>query len=195
MAKIALFLIIGCLQMNLFSEIEKVSFNWTAGLCPQNCVIGLEQQLRQYPEIDSIVINQAGGQLTWKPNQIFSFIPLNQASRMVGIRILTTRVKVKGRIVESGGTFYIVSTGDNSRIQLIGPIQPSPDRYVIQQSIDSHPLSDAMKARLIEFEQKNKEVVVDGPLFEPARMMFLALIVENLTSAKEQQEDASPKKR
>lgn len=173
-----------CSHTDLFSEIKVISFNWTPGLCPQNCEVELERQLRTVPEIENVVINQNGGRISWKPDLQFSFVPINQASRMTGIRILTTRIKVKGKIEESMGNFYIVSSGDNTRIQLLGPIEASVDRYVIQQNIDSHPLTPNIRAQLMEAEKKKQLVSIDGPLFEPERIIILAMIIENITEEK-----------
>lgn len=174
-----------CLSLSTFvaAEVQMVLITWTPQICQEGCAQGLQEYLSQIPQVSNVAVNMASGSATleWKKNQPYSFAPINFATRVIGIpRILYARMRVRGTIQHSQGIYNIISTGDNTPIRLLSPIQPQPGQYTIQTSIDSHPLTPEMQQRLKEIELKRQTVIIDGTIFEPVRLTFPALIIESI---------------
>ncbi len=175
---VAVFL--GCV-LPLFGEVTQVILNWQAGLCSNVCIQELEKRLKQIPSVQELSFNPSAGMATmrWSSGATFWFEPFNTATRMVGIRLSTIRVKVTGKIVKEGSLFSLHSTGDSTRFRLIGPLKASIENYTIQENVANYPLSPQMIEQLKELADKQTAVTISGPLFEPNRPALI-LIVEDL---------------
>ncbi|MBA3721505.1 MAG: hypothetical protein H0W88_03795 [Parachlamydiaceae bacterium] len=167
---------------SLPAEIGKILIKWNAALCLDTCIPTLSNQFRGIPGVTDFQINPSAGvaELHWAPQYPFSIVPFNNATRMVGIRMSNMRVQVRGFITHDPYNFYIVSLGDNSRFQLIGPIRPQVGNYVIRQNIANHPLAPDVQQKLLQAEGSGQIVTVEGPLFEPTRLNLI-LITEQIT--------------
>jgi hypothetical protein len=165
------------------AEIQTVTVRWTSGLCDKGCSDKVGASLRKLKGADQVTINQGSGSasIKWKKNIPFNFYDVNVAMRVVGPRIRDVRMQVSGHIVQDGKNYYLVSTGDNSRFTLLGPVQASTHQYSIQYNPAVHPLTAEMIALLQKAEKANVEVTIDGPLFEPHRAPPMYFIIENLT--------------
>lgn len=164
----------------LYGEIQWVSIQWTAGLCRESCVKGLNGQFSRIDGVSEIRINQDAGQATliWKPNAPFLYTQVRNAMAMIGLYVRSMRIKVRGTLIHDRNTVVLVSLGDNTRFVLRGPITPSPDRMVQKYSMYSHPLSAELSGELLDVERAKKLIIIEGPLFEPERAPPLQLIVE-----------------
>ena len=165
----------------LFGEIQQIILTWQAGLCSNTCIQALEKRLKEIPAVQELRFNPSAGMATmhWSAGATFWFEPFNTATRMVGIRLSTIRLKVSGKVVKEGSFFYLNSTGDTSRFRLIGPLQASAENYTIQQNVTNYSLSPQMVAQLNEWADKKTTISVSGPLFEPNRPALI-LIVEDM---------------
>lgn len=173
------------------AEVQMVLITWTPQICQETCAQGLQKYLSEIPQVANVAVDMGSGSatLTWKPNQPYSFSPINFATRVIGIpRILYARMRVRGTIQGSGKIYNIISTGDNTAIRLLSPIQPQPGQYTIQTSIDTHPLTPEIIQRLQEAQSKRQTVVIEGTIFEPVRSIFPALIIESLKVEKKEEE-------
>ena len=93
------------------------------------------------------------------------------------------RDRVRGTIVHYYDKLFLVSLGDGSRFELLGPLIIEPNRYTIKANIANHPLPADRLDRLLEAERRNELITIEGPLFEP-QWYRLALIVEKVTYPK-----------
>lgn len=166
---------------NLQADIEKILIKWNAALCRDVCIPNLQSKFRSVGGVTDFQINPSAGvaELHWRPRYPFSLVPFNTAMRSVGIRMLNIRVRVTGTIAHDSYNVYLVSLGDNSRFQLIGPIRPEIGQYVIRQNIANHPLSPEVLQRLLSTEAGGQTVTIEGPLFEPNRYNLI-LITEQI---------------
>jgi hypothetical protein len=166
------------------AEIQRVNVQWTAQLCQDSCVRGLRDQFLRQSGVADADINQSAGQATlrWKPNVPFTYTAIQNAMSMIGLHINTLRVMAKGRISHDSNSVRLTSGGDGTVFVLLGLIQPSPTQYVQKYNVATHQLNDDMRDYLLQFEQSDQEVSIDGPLFEPWRSppMALQLIVEKI---------------
>lgn len=174
------------------AEIQRVNVQWTAPLCQDSCVRGLRDQFLRQSGIADVDINQAAGQATlrWKPNIPFTYTAIHNAMSMIGLHINTLRVMAKGYISHDSNSVRLTSSGDGTVFVLLSVIQPSPTDYVQKYNVATHQLSDFERDNLIQFEQNNQEVSIDGPLFEPWRSppMALQLIVEKIQPVEKPQQ-------
>lgn len=177
------------LSISLQAEVSMVIITWAPQVCQEACGRGLHKYLSEIPQVADVAIDLNGGSATlkWKPNQPYSFVPIDFATRVIGIpRILTARMRVRGTVQHNQDVFNLISIGDNTAIRLLSPIQPQPGRYVIQTSIDNHKLTEEMKEKLLEIESKQELVTVEGPIFEPVRSLFPAVIIEYIKAEKKE---------
>lgn len=161
-----------CFCLSLAAEIESVSLTWDPVPCKLNCQEILMKNLQRANGVASATIQGDVGraELTWKPTVPFSFVPLNGALRMVGVREKTVRVKVTGTITGSGKNFSIVSRGDRTNFVLINRVGThDPSLYVNEYSRTNRDLTPEIANQLLEGKNKNKIAVITGLLFEPYR--------------------------
>lgn len=174
-----------CLSNNLMAEIETVRIKWTPSLCRlESCIKGLEQQFRRVRGVADVEIDQPGGQtiLRWRPDVQFTYPAVYTAMAMIGLSVDDIHLRVRGRIVHDAQNVFLISTGDETRFQLFGPIQAKQLEYNVQYNVIVHPLPDDIRARLLEAEKTRKNVLIEGPLLMPERSPPdpLQLIVERL---------------
>lgn len=155
----------------LKGEIEEIIINWNAFKCQESCVAQIEQNFSAIKEVSNFKIHPDIGSATmkWSTTQQFSYEPFRYAAAAVGIRISTMRVRVKGTVAQDSQNMYIVSSGDGTRFQLIGPLQTEPGRYIPNYSLTTHPLTPHLREKLIKAERNKLTVVISGPLFLPSK--------------------------
>lgn len=170
------------------AEIETVTVRWTEALCDKGCADLVATHLRKLQGADVVKVNQSSGtaDIQWKKDRPFNFYDINMAMRTVGPRIKDVRMKVKGTVVQDGKSFILISSGDNTRFILLGPIQASTRQYSVQYNPVAHPLTPQMQSLLIDAQKQKTIVTIDGPLFEPFRAPPMYLILENLTTPDKQ---------
>lgn len=181
-----LFIILASL---LEAEIQSFTMIWNQQLCTPTCAAQLAQRLsKNTPGVEKAEVSQAAGRadVVWSKNVPFSFQPINNAVRFVGIRPRLFRIKVRGTIqVVNGRDFTLISTGDNTPFVLRGPIQPSTTRYTEQYNPQSHFLNQQLVQQLSEIARLRQTVVIDGPFFEPFRSPPNQLIIESISVEEE----------
>lgn len=158
-----------CTQ-DLRAEIEEIVVTWNAFKCQDTCVQQIQQQLNSIKGVKKINANPSSGAavIEWDPNVQLSYEPFRYASSAVGIKIISMRVRVKGKISHDGDNMYVISDKDGTRFHLIGPIHTEPGRYIPKYSLDTHPLPDNTKEQLMTLEKAGRSVVISGPLFLPS---------------------------
>lgn len=175
---------------SLQGEIENIIIRWNAQLCLDVCTPNLQTNLQQANGPINIQINPQAGTATmgWNPRVPFSFSPLNTASRMTGIRILDTRLRVKGTVIQQGDSFILVSSGDNTPFPLGGTLNVAQTgNYVIVNNIANYPLSPDMRAQLSDAVKQRQVVTVEGPLFEPTFYTNTLIIAQLIAPKKDEQ--------
>lgn len=175
-------LILSLASMQLTAEVQEVILIWQPGLCGPKCVEALYKQLGKIGGLDKMAIDEGQGRasLIWKTNAPFAFQPINNAVRMVGIRVNDLRLKVTGSIVQNGNQLKLISRGDNTAFNLINPLVPQQNRYSTPRSIFNRQLSPETTATLLDL-MKNKQIVtIEGQFFEPYRSPPINLVVENI---------------
>ncbi|MBA3957486.1 MAG: hypothetical protein H0X51_03705 [Parachlamydiaceae bacterium] len=179
-----------CCQFVLQAEVQKVTIKWTAMACKELCVQGLAKQFYLIKGVSNVQIDQGAGQaiLTWKPDQIFTFAPINTAMSMIGLAINNIQIKVRGTVRHDDRTVTLVSIGDGTLFQLIGPVMPSPSQYVIQYNTGSRTLPPHLREELLEGEAGSQVAMIEGPLLMPERSPPLQLVIERLQFSKPQEE-------
>lgn len=167
--------LLGCfiiVQTTLSAEIEMVTLTWDPTPCQQTCQVNLQKRLTAAAGVASADVHGDVGQaqLQWKPGSPFSFVPLNGALRLVGLREKTVRVKVSGTITGGGKNFAIVSRGDNTNFVLLNRVAPTePSFYTNEYSRTNRDLSQELIDKLQEGKKKKQIAIVEGLLFEPYR--------------------------
>jgi hypothetical protein len=166
----------------LNAEIEWITIRWTSSLCLDSCVKGLRARFSQIDGVADVYIDQAAGQakLKWKPNKTFSYTPIHGAMAMIGLYIKDIHMKVHGTIMHDRQNVYLISSGDNTRFQLLGPVQVNTTGYSMQASATSHPLTNETKSLLLDVENKKGSVSIEGPLFQAWRAPPLYLITDQV---------------
>lgn len=168
----------------VIAEVQKLTIKWSAGLCNITCSDLLRNAFLKIPSVADVEMNQPAGQaeIHWKPNQKISFIPINAAMSRVGLAIEDIRIKVRGTITHDDRGVTLISLGDSTPFQLLGPVVPDKNRYVIQYSPYTHPISPEMREELLQGEKEEKVATISGPLFMPERSppFPLMIIVENI---------------
>ncbi len=169
----------------LFAEIETVSLTWDNRQCLEGCTQLINKQLSKLKEVASVTTSQQNGIATmqWKTGVPFTFKPVNDAIKRVGIHVETLRIKLRGTIVQKNRKFYIISLGDETTFNLLGTASddPSKNRYVIQTSRFNRPLSDEQKKMLTDAMKNKLTVTIEGPIYQPYQFPPLDLIIENIS--------------
>ncbi len=185
-----LFIILSTLAAPLLkAEIQSFTMIWNQQLCTPTCAAQLGERLsRNTPGVQKAEVSQAAGRadVVWDPRVPFSFQPINNAVRFVGIRPRLFRIKVRGTVqAVNGRDFTLISTGDNTPFVLRGPIQPSLNRYTEQYNPQTHFLNPQLIQQLSEIARLRQTVIIEGPFFEPFRSPPNQLIIETLSVEEE----------
>lgn len=183
-----LFFLLSCSILSLYTsyahaEVEKIILKWNSAVCQRSCVEGLLSQLNRIPGVAEAKMSGGAGvlEIRWKPDHPFSYYPIKTAMQMIGLHIDDLRLTVRGTLSHSANQVFLNSLGDSSRFVLMSPTRPGTNRYVESKSLYTHELSPDLRAQLMEKENTNTVVTVEGPLFEPEqRSPPYFLIVESL---------------
>jgi len=170
-------------QFSLFANIQTVTLRWTAGQCSSSCIRGLTDQYNKLAGVSSVQMDQNAGQaiLTWRPNVIFSYPQLQAATAMIGIFLQEIRMRVTGTITHDDQNFALISIGDGTTFQLLGPLTPSSSGMTIIANPATHPLPPYLQEQLLTAENNQQIVTVEGPLFEAHRSPPLYLIAGSVS--------------
>ncbi len=98
---------------------------------------------------------------------------------MIGLSINELRVKVKGHISHDQQKVSLTSKPDGSIFILKSPTYNTANQYSEQFSIYAYGMTPWLRTEMLDAEQKQEEVEIDGPIFEPERSPPLILIVEH----------------
>lgn len=189
-----------CASCPLMAEVQSVKIKWTPSLCRlDSCIKGLENQFRRIKGVSDVQMDQQNGQavLQWRSDVQFSYPPVYQAMAMIGLSVDDFRIRVRGRVIQTGSDFYLVSIGDETRFKLFGPIQtqplqqtpetnwpsqPKPFLQSAEYNVLAHPLTLDLQDRLKKAQGDKRVVTIDGPLLMPERSPPdpLSLIIEHL---------------
>lgn len=169
--------------MALVANVEWVIIRWTPQICQYECQESLYKRFSAIRGVANVEIAGAEGRATlrWKPDERFSYGPIDVAMRMVGPSIRDIRVRVRGTITHQGATFHLISLGDNSIFELLGvPLPATRNDTVEQNSLFTRALDEQMRSKLLQVEKESQLVTVEGPLFEPWRSPSLRLAIQQL---------------
>lgn len=179
MMKIPLLLIaLIAVLSQLPAEIHSIKLKWNPYFCQAACNQSFSPILQGIPEVASVEYDANFGEakLIWKPKAPFNFQAIDYAVRGFGLNIDNYNITVSGTITHSLDQFYLTSTGDNTRFKLLGPLIYEKNRYTINTSEYTHPLTQEVKSQLLEAEKKHAEVAIYGWLFEPYRYVWKIVI-------------------
>lgn len=178
-------LFLTALSLTLNAEISKVSVKWlNPSICQDGCVNDMAKQFGVMNGAAEVIINQGAGQvdIRWKPRTVFSYYQLNTAMRMVGPSINTITVSVRGTVSHSGNNFSLESLGDNTRFNLLGPVDPKMNQYTVTHNTDNRPISEDVRKKLLDAEKYFEVVEIEGPLLDPWRYQTLYLVTEKVNT-------------
>lgn len=165
---------------SLSADFQQIQIKWTSGLCGSDCIKNLQREFSKIPGFQEASFGNSQVTLKWKPGAPFSFQSINAATRMVGIRLQDVRIKVSGTVAHDKNLFFLISSGDGTRIQLLGPVSPDRTGYTTVQNVETHELRGSLQTRLLDAEKEKAVVVVEGPLFMPFQMPDLRIIAESV---------------
>lgn len=165
-----------------YAEIVKVQIQWQPGSCTMSCGQLLGAQFQKVPGVAEIIMNQDGGyaDLRWKPQFPFNFNAIQTAMQNVGVGFRNIRVKVRGTLQFQSQSVVLISLGDNTPFYLLGQLVSQPGQMTIVDSLQTHQLSQATLAQLVEGSKQNRIAVIEGPLYQPWSYQWLWLIIDQL---------------
>lgn len=181
--KLFLILLLLGFSLNLLAVIENVQLNWDNIQCQQDCANNLNKNFQKIKEVSEVTVNQQTGVATlkWQLNVPFNFRPIHEAYAKVGIHMIALRLKVSGTITQKGKQFLLVSSGDNSRFNLIGNITAKTHQYTAEKSPYNRPLTADLIKQFIQAEKDRSLVTIEGPILQPFQFPPLDLITENVS--------------
>lgn len=174
------------MQSYASAEIQQITVRWTSLLCTDACVEILYRELKEIHGVGQITIDQGAGQavLKWQPKIPFEFTSLNTAMHMVGLSMRDIRIRVRGTILPTSSSIYIVSEGDGTRFELMNPIVPNSEGQTHEFNYSARMLSPALKQKLMDGYNKRQVATIEGPVFMPERMTVpTQIVVDHLTFA------------
>ncbi|MBS4168232.1 hypothetical protein [Parachlamydia sp. AcF125] len=177
-----------CTLVGYFSlqgEIQNVTLTWQNALCPPTCAELLLKEFQKVQGVEKASMNAAAGQLqlNWQPHTPFSFAPINAAMRTVGPRLSTIRLTVRGQIQTHQDKITLVSDRDGTVFNLVNRIAPMQNAYTEQYNIQNRAFPPPLLAELREKEKTRQVVIIEGPLFQPERVVPLQLVLESMKDA------------
>jgi len=166
----------------VLGEILDVNISWNSYQCVQNCPQILYRNFSQIRGVAEVNISSTAGaaRLRWKPGFPFSYSMVKVPMQMAGVGVNEIRVRVRGQVLEQGRETVLISEGDNTRFVLVSPIMPSRRLYTTTPNPYYRELSPDLRDRIIRESEQGKLLVVEGPLFRPARSPPLQIIVQNI---------------
>lgn len=172
----------------LSAEIQSLEMRFNPAFCNLKCPSMLAGALQNMPAVAEVTMNGQQGQaiMRYKPNMPFDFWAFKRAIQTIGVNYLFLRIKVRGSIKGSGNKFALVSMGDNTQFNLLGPLQSSPNQYTISTDTTNHPLTPYLIETLQQGVNENRVAVVSGWLFEPERNPPYYIVIEQMSYVKEQ---------
>ncbi len=182
-----------CCWLPLQGEILGVSVMWNPVMCNVDCAKLLEKHFAAIRGVQSIQMDYANGRATlhWKPGFPFSYSSIDLAARQVGPSMDEVRLKARGTITHAGALFYLISSGDNTRIELFNYPAPSSTQYIEYNNIGSYTLNPDMQQQLLAAENSGAIVTAEGRLFEP-EVGSLKLIIEHFNVSNQPRDPNNP---
>jgi hypothetical protein len=173
----------------LNGEVESVTISWNTVMCNPKCAQLIEKRFKELKEIAEVNVNPGNGvaKLKWKPDSQFSYITVKRVMQMVGAGVNDIHVRVRGKVRAEGKKIVLYSLGDNTRFQLVSPIQPEISRPVVPPNPALMELTPTLREKILEDADQDKIMVIEGPLYRPWNTPFLVVIVERLQVEKKQQ--------
>lgn len=170
------------LHLPLQADIEIV-VKWLPGSCGDSCVQQLDRQLHSIKDVAEIKFEGTNNQATlrWRPDRHFSFTPIDNAFRYVGVDMNEIFVTVRGTITSTHRDVTITSLGDNSKFILLSPLRTNPAEAPMPNNIQSYALKPETREQLLPTESIYQIVTAEGSLFEPERSPPNLLILEKVT--------------
>ena len=157
------------LLLSFFLEIVTVTATWNPGICNDKCGEMLGKALNKNGAIQKIDLTSGKVVMYWKPNAPFNYQTLKRNFQSVGVGLNLTpyELKVRGTVFKQGGDVVLVSIGDNTRFNLIGPAPVSSNQYVSRGTIVNRKLQGELLDQ-VELAMKNRAIVeVTGGLYLP----------------------------
>ncbi len=166
----------------LLSEIQKVEIKWQNANCSLACAQNIGQQLRAVAGVAEAQINLAGGQANLRliPNYPFSLRLINVALGRMNVTADSIRVKVRGILQFTGNSYYLISIGDNTIFNLLGPIDHQAGQTTNYNKLTT-PLNPYLQSHLLDGIKNNRVTLVEGHIINPHGLPPLSLIIEQLT--------------
>lgn len=165
---------------SLFASIELVRVQWNPIHCKSSCEKQLEKKLDKFQAISNYNLNIEKGTalLSWKARQKFDYIALRRSFQSYGLTIDPVVLRVSGTIEKSGSDYFLRSTGDETRFQLLSPQEEG--KTALKGNPKAYPLKKEMVEKLDEAIAQQRLVQVDG-LFLFFNYRHFSLVIEDIS--------------
>ncbi len=166
----------------LQSEVLEVFISWNSYLCDDKCADLIKRRFESMKQVESIEVNSGSGsaKIKWNPESLFSYQAVKTQLQMVGVGLSELRVRVRGKGVPQGKGAALISSGDNTRFNLISPIRGTPGEYIALPDGSQLSLADGLKEKILSSAQEKKTIVIEGPIYQGHRSPPLYLVVSRL---------------
>ncbi|MFQ5729280.1 MAG: hypothetical protein ACE5GN_02850 [Waddliaceae bacterium] len=164
------------------AEVLEVVVIWNSISCNEKCAQILAKSFQKMKQVQEVRVNPTSGItiLKWKPKSAFSYYPIKSTMQMIGVGVNDIRVKVRGKAKEQGNEVALFSLEDNTRFVLVSPITPLPEDYTVNPNPYDRSLSSDLRERILQEVKQDKVLVIEGPLYQPAKSPPLQLVVERI---------------
>lgn len=166
----------------LQGEVLEVFISWNSYLCDDQCAELIKKRFESVKQVESIDVNAKAGnaRIKWNPKSMFTYQAIKTQLQLVGVGLSELRVRVRGRGVPQGEGAALISLGDNTRFNLISPIQVAPGEYAALPDGSQLSLAEGLKEKILSSAREKKVIVIEGPIYQGHRSPPLYLIVSRL---------------
>ena len=167
---------------DLNAEILQVTVTWNSGVCDPKCSNLLGEKFKKMKQVEEVSVNPSSGVavIKWKPDAQFSYHLIKTNMQMVGVGVNEIRVRVRGKARGQGKNVSLVSLEDNTSFILVSPIMPNPDSLILYPNPYLRELDPKLREKILLEAKEDKVMVIEGPLYQPARSPPLQLVVERI---------------
>ena len=171
----------------LSAEVQQVVITWNNVSCDAGCSTLLGERFQAMPQVQEVRMNHSTGTtvLMWKPQSPFTYRAVKTTMQLVGVGTNDIRVRVRGKAKQQGQEVILVSLEDNTPFKLISPTPPLPDEYTVKANPYFRTLSPDLRDRILSEATQDKVLVIEGPLYQPAKVVLLELVVERIQIEKQ----------
>lgn len=161
----------------------KITAAWDPIECEKSCLFNLQKEFSSTHKVADLDIRKDSGIVTfrWLPTVPFDFTVIKRAFQLVGLGLQTVDIELRGVVKwKDDNNVTLLSIGDGTVFQLIGPLLFKQNSYVNPGNKASYPIEGELKANLQKASREQKVVVIKGTLFMP-RLAPYSVSVNQMT--------------